>query len=288
MKKLTGVLLGLSFAIGGVGSIAAQETTPPPKVLVLYREFVKPGKAGSTHEKAESAFVQALTKAKWQSHYFAVDSLSGRSRSLFLFPYDSFDAWEKDAQASQKNTALAAALDRAAVADGDLLSDMDATVLTYNEEQSLRGPVDIAHMRYFEISLFQVRPGHGKDWADLVKLVIAAYQKIPSAHWATYQVAYGQQPNSTYVVFTPLKAAAEIDQEFTQDKDFVAAMGEDGMKKLGELESAAIESRQTNLFAFNPRMSYPPDAWVKADPDFWKPKPAAMPKKEADKPAEKQ
>ena len=288
MKKLTGVLLGLSFAIGGVGSIAAQETTPPPKVLVLYREFLKPGKAGATHEKAESAFVQAEAKAKWPAHYFAVDSLSGKQRSLFLFPYDSFDAWEKDAQASQKNTALAAALDRAGVADGELLSDMDATVLTYNEEQSLRGPVDIAHMRYFEISLFQVRPGHGKDWADLVKLVIAAYQKIPSAHWATYEVAYGQQPNSTYVVFTPLKAAAEIDQEFTQDKDFMAAMGEDGMKKLGELEAAAVESRQSNLFAFNPRMSYPPDAWVKADPDFWKPKPAAMPKKAAVKPAANQ
>ena len=283
MKKFTGVLLGLSFVVGGISAMAAQDkmegTAPPPKVLVLYREFLKPGKSGATHEKSESAFVQAVTMAKWPAHYFAVDSLSGRARSLFLFPYDSFDAWEKDAQASQKNTALSAALDRAGVADGELLSDMDATVLTYNEEQSLRGPVDIAHMRYFEISLFQVRPGHGKDWADLVKLVIAAYQKIPSAHWATYEVAYGQQTNATYAIFVPLKAAAEIDQEFAQDKDFVAAMGEDGMKKLAELEAAAVESRQNNLFAFNPRMSYPPDAWVKADPDFWKPVATAMPKK---------
>lgn len=288
MKKLTGVLLGLSFVIGGVGSIVAQETTPPPKVLVIYREFLKPGKNGMTHEKSESAFVQAVTKAKWPSHYFAADSLSGRPRSLFFFPYDSFDAWEKDAEAYQKNTVLSAALDRAGVADGELLTEMDATVLRYNEEQSLRGPVDIAHMRYFEISLFQVRPGHGKDWADLVKLVIAAYQKIPSAHWAMYEVAYGQQQNATYAVFVPLKAAAEIDQEFTQDKDFMAAMGEDGMKKLAELEAAAVESRQSNLFSFNPRTSYPQDAWVKADPDFWKPKAAAMPKKAADKPAANQ
>jgi hypothetical protein len=40
-------------------------------------------------------------------------------------------------------------------------------------------------------------------------------------------------------------------------------------------------------------MSYPPDAWVKADPDFWKPKAAApakaMPKAKSDeKPAAKQ
>ena len=147
MKKLTGILLGVSFFVGGIGIMAAQDTTPPPKVLVLYREFLKPGKNGMTHEKSESAFVQAVAKAKWPEHYFAVDSLSGRPRSLFLFPYDSFDAWEKDATATQKNTALETTLDRAAVADGELLSDMDATVLVYREDQSLRGPVDIAHMR---------------------------------------------------------------------------------------------------------------------------------------------
>jgi len=273
MRKLAGVLLGLSFVAGGICTVAAQEgTTPPPKVLVLYREFIKPGKNGSLHEKSESAFVQALTKAKSSQHYFAVDSVSGRQRSLFLFPYDSFDAWEKDFMNTQKNAALSAALDRAAIADGELQSDMDQTVLVYREDQSLRGPVDIAHMRLFEISLYQVRPGHRKDWDDLVKLVMAAYERIPDAHWATYEVVYGQQPNATYAVFVPRKAAAEIDRSFAQDKEFVAAMGEDGMKKLRELESAAVESSQTNLFLFNPRMSYPPDEWVKADPDFWKPK----------------
>jgi hypothetical protein len=41
------------------------------------------------------------------------------------------------------------------------------------------------------------------------------------------------------------------------------------MKKLGELEAAAIESMQSNLFMFNPRMSYVSPDWVKADPDFW-------------------
>ena len=289
MKKLTGVLLGVLLFVGGVGMVAAQEmsdgTQPPPKLLVLYREYTKPGKAGMTHEKSESAFVQAVTRAKVPTHYFAVDSLSGRPRSLFLFGYDSFDAWEKDYLNTQKNATLAAALDRATVTDGELLSDMDQTVLAYREDQSVRPNVDIAHMRYFEISLFQVRPGHRKDWDDIVKLVMAAYEKIPDAHWATYEVAYGQQPNATYVVFSALKSASEIDREFAENKDFVAAMGEDGMKKLSELETKAIESTQSNLFAFNPKMSYPPDGWVKADPDFWRAKPAAMKKAPEKSPA---
>ncbi len=47
-----------------------------------------------------------------------------------------------------------------------------------------------------------------------------------------------------------------------------------GRRKFRELTAACVESQQTNLFSFNPKMSYPDDAWVKADP-FWKPKAAA-------------
>jgi hypothetical protein len=279
--------------LGGVSVMAGQEksegTTPPPKVLSIFREFLKPGRGGSPHEKAESAFVQAFARAKWPTHYLTVTSISGKPRALFLTGYDSFEAWEKDVKSVEKNSMLAAALDRAAIADGDLLSDADATELVYSEEYSFHAPVDIPHMRYFEISLFQVRPGHRKEWDEAVKLVMKAYEKIPDTHWATYEVMYGQQGRPTYVVFTPLKSAVEIDRAFGQSKQFMEAMGEDGMKRLSELEVAAIESNQTNLFAFSPKMSYVPDEWAKADPEFWKPKPAGAPAaKSAEKPADKQ
>ena len=287
MKKITGLLLGLCVVIGGLGIAAAQEATPPPKVLTVIREFVKPGKGGAMHEKAESAFVQAMARAKWPSHYLAVSSISGKPRVLFFTPYDSFEAWEKDVQAVGKNTTLSAALDRASVADGELLSDSDASVLVYSDEYSLRSAVDIAHMRYFEISLYRVREGHDADWDTIVKMVKAAYEKIPSAHWATYHAQYGQEGN-TYVVFTQIKSAAEIDQGFADSKQFMANMGEDGMKKFSELVAGAIEFSQHNLFSFTPSMSYVSDEWIKADPDFWKPKASAAPKKAAEKPAASQ
>jgi hypothetical protein len=141
-------------------------------------------------------------------------------------------------------------------------------------------------MRYFEISLYRVRPGHRAQWNELVKLVKGAYEKIPNTHWAMYEAMFGQE-DVTYVVFIPRKSVAEIDQDMMNEKQFVEAMGEDGMKKLVELESAAVEFTQTNLFQFNPAMSYPPDEWVKADPEFWKahtPKPAAKAEKPAAKP----
>jgi hypothetical protein len=289
MNKIFSCVLGALFLWGGLGIAMAQEqpaVTPPPKVLQIIREFVKPGKGGAAHEKTESAFVQAFTRAKWPTHYFAATALTGRPRVLFFVAYDSFEAWEKDSMATQKNAALSAALDRASVNDGELLSETDTAVLTYNEEQSLRAPVDIAHMRYFEISLYRVRPGHRQEWNEAVKLVKAAYEKVPDSHWAMYQAVLGQE-DVMYVVIIPRKSAAELDQSMMQEKQFVEAMGEDGMKKLTELESAAVEFTQTNFFQFSPAMSYPRDEWVKADPEFWKthaPKPAA---KTEEKPAAK-
>jgi hypothetical protein len=285
-SKLTLLVL---LAVGMSGVAAAQETPAehmPPKVLMITREYTKPGKAGAAHEKTESAFVQAMTNAKWPTHYLAVESLSGKNRALFLTGYESFADWEKDQKATEKNAALSAALDHAWAADGDLLSETDASALVFRPDYSLRPAVDIPHMRYFEISLYQVRHGHDKEWDEIVKLVTAAYQKIPDAHWAAYSVVYGLQDN-TYVIFNPMKSAEEIDKGVMQGKGFEEAMGESGMKKLNELSAAAIEASQTNLFAFNPRMSYPSDEWIKADPDFWKPKAAHMAaKKPADKPAD--
>jgi hypothetical protein len=278
MKKLTGFLAGgcLVFLglVAGPGVAAAQDgagaSMPPPKVLIIQREVLKPGRAGNTHLKTEGAFVQAMTAAKWPTHYFAVESLSGVSRALFLIGYPSFAAWEKDNADMAKNATLTAAFDRATLADGEQLSDYSSGAFIYNEEGSLRSAVDIAHMRYFEISQFRVKAGHEKDWSDLVKMYKSTYEKaVPDAKWALFDSMYGAENGGLHLVFVPMRSLAEVDTSMTDGKKFEAALGPDGLKKLSELSAACIESSQTNLFQFNPKMSYPPDEWVKADP-FWK------------------
>lgn len=291
MNKLSRSLLGMSLVVACGCIAAAQESSQGnvsiPKVLQITREYTKPGKSGMVHEKTESAFVQAMTRAKWPTHYLGMTSLSGKSRALFLTRYASFEAWEKDNAAVEKNTALSAALDRASMADGELLDSIDQGVFVFRDELSLRSMVDLSHMRYLEISLYHVRPGHTREWTELVKMVKAAYEKaMPDAHWGTYAQVYGGD-GGTFLVLTARKTLAEVDRSFQEDAQFAAAMGEDGMKKLEELVGASVESSQHQLFAFNPRMSYVGDEWIKGDPDFWKPKtvtaPAAKPATEEKK-----
>ncbi len=80
MKNAIGLLAGFCLLFGGSAMVAqdapSAEVIPPPKVLVIEREFVKPGKSGSIHAKSESAFVNAMTAAKWPTHYLAAESMS--------------------------------------------------------------------------------------------------------------------------------------------------------------------------------------------------------------------
>jgi hypothetical protein len=281
MNKFSRCLLGLSLVVTWSCMTAAQEKSQGnasiPKVLQITREYTKPGKAGMVHDKAESAFVQAMSRAKWPTHYLAMTSLSGKARALFLTSYASFEAWEQDNSAVEKNTALSAALDRASMADGELLDSVDQGVFVFRDELSLRPMADISQMRYLEISVYHVRPGHDREWNEVVKMVKAAYEKgVPDAHWGAFEQVYGGD-EGTFLVLTARKTLAEIDRGFQEDKQFEAAMGEEGMKKLDELYGASVESSLHQLFAFNPRMSYVADEWIKADPDFWKPKPVTAP-----------
>jgi hypothetical protein len=284
MNKFGRILFALSFAGVWLCVASAQEKMSVPKVLQIQREFLKPGKAGAIHETKESAFIDAMARAKWPTHYIGMTSLSGKSRALFFTSYDSFDAWEKDGAAVQKNAALSSALDRAYAADGELQDSTDTGVFLFQEDMSLRPRPDLGAARFMEISSYHVRPGHNKEWAEAVKLVKAGYEKgVPESHWGMFAQLYGGD-GGTYLVLTSHKSLAEIDRGLLDDKQFAAAMGEDGMKKLSELVAACVESSQHQLFAFNPRMSYVSDEWIKSSPDFWDVKPvakaAAAPKKD--------
>lgn len=280
MKKIAGLcastFLLFSGIGGGVGIMAAQagaDMQGPPKVLVIDREFTKPGKNGNVHEKSESAFVNALTAAKWPTHYFAATSMSGRPRALFFFGYDSFAAWEKDNHDMDKNAALSATLDHANMADGELLDEVTQSVFVFDPDLSLHTG-DIVHDRYFEISQYHVKPGHRAEFIELVKLYQEGYAKIPTANWAAFESYYGEDNGGLYLAVSKMASLAEDDASMNDDKKFADAMGPDKMKRVRELTASSIESQQTNLFEFSPKMSYAPEDWIKADP-FWKPKAAA-------------
>ncbi len=286
MKRISPALLGLSFALASTAAIAAQDaTSTPPKVIQIVREYLKTGKAPSAHDRSEAGFVSLSGRAKLQGHYVALNSMSGKPRALYLYRYPSLEAMEKDNQLIEKNPALSAEYDRLIASDGELLDSLDMAVLTYDEELSYHPHPDLSHARYYELNVFHVRPGHMREWHQLVKMYQEACDKAaPEAHWGMYQIAYGGE-GGTYVSLSHRSSMKEIDDIMAGGKKFEEAMGgEDGMQKFDELFGQAVDSMRTELFSINPKQSYAEEAWIKADPDFWKPKKPA-PEAAAAKPA---
>jgi len=278
MSRISPMLLGMSLVLAGGAFAAAQDATAtPPKVIQIVREWTKPGKAGMVHDRSEAAFVSLMNKGKLQGHYVALNSMSGKSRALFLTRYSSMEAWEKDNQIFEKNAALAAELDRATIADGDLLEAMDSAVLVYNPDLSYHPRPDLSHARYYELTAFHIKPGHVGDWIQTVQTYKAACDKMNRGdHWATYEVAYGGEAG-TYITLTHRDSLAEVDKMMEgADQAFIEAIGgQEGIRKFEELVRETIDSQRTELSSINPKQSYAEESWIKADPDFWKPKKAS-------------
>jgi hypothetical protein len=243
--------------------------TPPPNVLVIVREYLKPGQSGSPHAKTEGAYVKAMSDAKWPTHYIAMDSISGPNRSLFMLAYDSLDAWGKDMEAENANATLSAATDEATIADGALLEKSEEQAFLYHPEMSVHASVDVPQQRYWEFTSFRIKPGHDKEWNELVKMYVDGFNKIPGAHWAIFESQWGENNGGYWISINPMRSLAEADKGLADSKAFYAAQGDANMQHAGELAAACIESTQTNLFVVNPKMSYAADAWATDAPEIW-------------------
>jgi hypothetical protein len=176
LRKSIGMSAGLCLMMGGFfasPSLDAQEAgakvTPPPKVLVLDLEILKPGKAGAPHQKTESLFVTAAKNAKSPNHYLASQALTGPPRALFSYGYDSFAGFEK--QFKQETTgSLGAQIDSALQADGDLLESTRRGVFVLHDDMSVNAPCAIGTMRYFQITHVKIHPGKYNSWRDFLKI----------------------------------------------------------------------------------------------------------------------
>jgi len=286
MNKFSPILLGLTLALSCGSTATAQNQSmaavSSPKYLQIIVEYTKPGKGGQAHDKTESAFVQTMVKAHFPIHYIAFNAMSGPSRAIFLSHFDSYEAMEK-AMKILEEPAIASDYERANVADGELLDSTKTLYFSFVPELSYHTRSDISHGRFLEARIVHVRPGHGKEFDELVKMWIAAEDKVGTAdHWGAYRIEYGEQLGS-YIFLTSDNSLADIDKSNAEDSKFSSALSESDKVRMRELREAAIDQDRFELYSVNPAQSYPPEEFLKADADYWKPKAAEAPVAEAKK-----
>ncbi|HEY3399877.1 MAG TPA: hypothetical protein VGK03_04535 [Geothrix sp.] len=251
---------------------------PPPPLMMFFREEVKPGH-GAAHAATESAWGRVLAKGKSTDHYLGMSSLTGPSEAWFIMGYGSYADWEAKQNEADKNPALKKEIDAISQKDGDHLSGTRSFLGSYRKDLSYGPPVEIGKMRYMRVRTFRIKQGMGKVFEDGVKMAVAAYEKSHfPASFAFYEVEAGTW-SPTFVVLRPMKSLADMDAMDAANKAFMDAMGEEGRKAMQKTFMDTVNGVENQLFAFNPKLSYPSPGVTASDPAFWTPKPPKEPAK---------
>jgi hypothetical protein len=266
----------LALVLVTANAFAQGLPTSQPNVIQIIREEVKVGH-GADHVKTEAGWPAAFEKAKSPHYYIALVSLTGANEAWYVVPYDSYKAMGDELKLSTDDAALAAELARLSKADAEHVTAVRSIQAVARKELSRGAFPDATKQRFYEVTIFRVRPGHGESFAAAAKAFgTAASRSAPNISYRVYEVVAGM-PGPTYLVFSSVTGFADFDKMMSDDEATMkGATAEEraALKKLNE----GLVNTESHRFRLDPEMSYVPKEVRAQDPAFWMPKkPAAKP-----------
>jgi hypothetical protein len=268
----------LCLSLGATVTWAAE---PPawnwPKVVLINIEDLKPG-ASEAYRENEAGWSRALAAAHFPYHSYGMRPVAGPNQTWWVNPYATFGDIEKADTLLGSNKELSAQVDRfERAAEADVAASR--TELYVLRPDLSRSPGTLA-ARFYWTFVVRAKPGHEEDFTAMGKKMNEFYDKagLP-ARWGIFQAMAGTV-NPTFLVVVPLRSLADLDTMMQDEAKFAEAAGAEGLKAMAKLSSETTGREECVLLAVDPKMSYPDENDLKADPDFWKAwtaKPAAKP-----------
>jgi hypothetical protein len=277
MKKST-LSLTLAALLAGSGSAVVAQSLPTtqPKFLNIIREQVKIGR-GADHARFEVGYPAAFEKGKSAQTYLAMVSTTGNRETWYVTPFESHAALEEANRRQEADPVLSAEIDRLDKGDAEFLSEWRSMQARARPDLTHGDFPELAKARYFEITVFRVKPGYESGFASVAKSYAAAAAKVaPKARWRTYEVMAGA-PGGTFLVFSSMESLAELDQTLMDDANIVKAFSGDELLSMQKFSAEGLVSSETNRYRLDPQQSYVPREVREKDPAFWMPKPPAKP-----------
>jgi len=255
---------GMVFAQGGLP--ASQ-----PNYLTIIREEVKLGRSAE-HTKLEAGWPAVFEKVKWPDYYVAAESLTGRSEVWFIVPSASHQAMGESLKRESTDPVLSVELPRLSRADSDVLASVSSIQTMARKDLSFGAFPDVGKMRFYEITLFRVRPGHEEQFEAAAKAYGSAAQRsAPGISYRVYEVMAGM-PGPTYFVFSSVASYGDFDEMMTSSMAIMKGASEEERRTLQTFSAEGLVNTETQRFRVDPAMSYVPKETRASDPDFWMPK----------------
>lgn len=250
------------------GALAQGLPTTQPPFLRIIREDVKPGHVAD-HTITESGWPAAFAKAKWPDYYLAWESMTN-NEVWFTIPHASYAAMG-ESLAREADPAIAPELARLSKADGEHINSIRTIELRARPELSHGAYPNLANQRFWEVTLFRMRPGSEEAWTKAVNSYKAAAGRAGrKMSFRVYEVVAGM-PSPTYVVFSSAAKFGDFDTMIADGEATMKAMTPEDAP-IGKDFNQGLINTETFRFRLSPEMSYVSDEIRASDPGFWKPK----------------
>jgi hypothetical protein len=237
--------------------IAQAPLNPPPKVLLISRQFIKPGRKAEV-VKIERDSVEQQKRLKSPHSYWVLSSMSGRDDLWWLNGWDSYGDIEKEMAAVAQIPGLLEQWAANPALKAEMVTDPREMYARFRDDLSYgeRGE----KTPYFLITTISVRPGFRTEFIELRKLIRRAQDSAKVAdNAAVYEVESGAA-DGTFVIFSSaanLEDAGALAQLHT--REFETMLSVQARTQFRALSSSAILNSETALFTVNPEISMQPE-----------------------------
>jgi hypothetical protein len=281
MYNFTGRVTLLVVLVSAGTAVAQSLPTSQPNVLQIVREEVKVGH-DADHTKTEAAAIPLLEKTKFPYFAIALVALTGQPEAWFVLPYDSQAALGDSMKRLNEDPGLAPDFARLARADAEHITGTRTILAVGRKDLSHGAFPDAGKQRFYDVTIFRVRPGHEPEFQAAAKAYgAAADRSVPATSYRVYQVTAGM-PTPTFLVFSSVGSFADFDKLEGQGDALMKAASADERSAFQKFFSEALISQETQRFRVDPEMSYVPKEVRAQDPDFWMPKKPAVKRTSSD------
>jgi hypothetical protein len=267
MRPVMSALFLVSIAIP---VCAQQAVAPPPDILQIYTDPVKPGKLAE-YSRLENEAAHACSRAStWP--YLAMQAITGPQEVWFVSGFESYAAMEKSAEPFVKNATLAADMTRLMEAKTNLVSDPHTIFLRYRDDLSRNSGLVRPQTRYFSVTITKIHAGHEHEYEESQRLIRSVRERSGiTDNRAVYQVLSGI-PDDTYITFSPYRTFRDVATSLEGLLDYEDL--DDGVRgRMRELLATSVLTNETFIFSVSPSMSNPQGEWIADDPEFWRSSP---------------
>ena len=244
--------------------------TSQPNLIQITREEVKTGH-NAMHSAFEAGWPAAFAKAKSPYYYVAMVSITGPNEAWYVSPFNSHAELGESMKLESDNQALSAELARLQKGDADHINSVRTIHAAARADLSYGAFPDLALARFWEVSIFRVRPGFEEAFANVAKAYAAAAKRAaPNASWRIYEVIAGL-PGPTYLIFSSVQSFAELDKAMQDGMAIGKAFTPEDQQMMEKFGSSGLINAETQRFRLEPAQSYVDAATKAKDPKFWSP-----------------